>query len=97
MAKKKREAAVTEEVVVTEPVKEVAEVKVEPKKVSRGVVSGCVRLNVRCNPKIDAAVVNVINNGAELKIVEDVGDWYSVVTASGTKGFCLKEYVKAEE
>lgn len=71
----------------TEAVEEVAEVF--------GVVTDCLRLNIREEPTKDSAVVTIVTCLDELKIDLDnsTDDWYAVCTASGVEGFCMKKFV----
>lgn len=63
-----------------------------------GYVYNCVRLNVRCNPSIDADVVFEIDRGTKLMIDENESteDFYKVCTESGIEGFCMKQFVTIE-
>ena len=89
---------ITEDVVTeTEPVAEevVAEKKPE-KKIKKGVVVDCVRLNVRTNPHPNAAIELTIDKGTEVEITGSNGDFYSVRKGSVTEGFngwCMKKYI----
>ena len=60
-----------------------------------GFVSGCERLNVREEPKIDAAVVCIINKDASVIIdVDDSTDsFYKVCTEAGAEGYCKKDFI----
>ena len=60
-----------------------------------GVVSDCLRLNIRKEPKIHAEIACVVNLLTELTIDLDrsTGEWYSVRTESGVEGFCMKKFV----
>lgn len=86
---------------VAEPVIEVVEApapveqnKPEPMSVT-GVVAGCVKLNVRAEPKSNADVVCVINAKSELKIdmSKSDDDWFYINTASGVEGYCMRKFV----
>lgn len=63
-----------------------------------GYVDNCVRLNVRCNPSIDADVIAEIDSGTKLMIDENESteDFYKVCTESGIEGFCMKQFVTIE-
>lgn len=61
-----------------------------------GVVSGCVKLNVREEPKIDAKVLGTINEGTEVeidKIKPTTNNFYAVYTSTGLEGFCMKDFI----
>ena len=81
-----------EEEVVVEP-EEKTEETVEVEAVVKG--KDCIKLNVRRGALITSDVREVIEEGAIVEINEkrSTDDWYSVCTESGTKGFCMKEYI----
>ena len=60
-----------------------------------GVVTDCLKLNIREKPSKDSRVVTVVTCLDELEI--DMGnsndDWYAVCTATGIEGFCMKKFV----
>lgn len=99
---------IVEEVVVTEPVVEetaapevvMAEETVEtvslPETVT-GVVTGCAKLNVRKNPSVNADVVCVLDVTSEIEInvAKSNKDWFSVCTATGIEGYCMRKFVEA--
>ena len=60
-----------------------------------GIVEGCKKLNVRSNPNPNANVLAVVDKDKELVIDLDksTNDWYSVCTASGIDGYCMREFV----
>ena len=60
-----------------------------------GVVSNCQRLNVREEPKANAKVVCVIEVDDEVEVDKQnsTDDFYKVVTADGTDGYCMKKYI----
>lgn len=78
---------IVEDISVTETDEKVAEVF--------GVVTDCMRLNIREEPTKNSVVVTIVAYLDELKI--DLGnstdDWYAVCTASGVEGFCMKKFV----
>ena len=83
---------VVEEAIVEEPV-------VEPKpekKIQKGVVVDCLKLNVRNNPHPNAAIELTIDKGTEVEIVGSNGDFYNVrkgTTTEGFSGWCMKKYI----
>lgn len=103
----KRERAENENVEVVETetteveaVEEVVEPEVKEEKpvgTKIGVVSSCGRLNVRRTPEAAGDVVTTIPLGATVTI--DVRnskkDFYKVILADGTEGFCMKDYITA--
>lgn len=84
-------AEIVEDTPVTETVEEVAEVF--------GVVTDCLRLNIREKPTKDSTVVTIVTCLDELKIDPDnsTDDWYAVCTASGVEGFCMKKFVAVRQ
>lgn len=78
-------------IIETETVEEVAEVF--------GVVTNCLRLNIREEPTKDSAVAAIATCLDELKINPDnsTDEWYAVCTASGVEGFCMKKFVAVRQ
>ena len=64
-----------------------------------GVVTDCLKLNIREKPSMDSKVVTVETCLDELEI--DMGDsnddWYAVCTAAGIEGFCMKKFVAVRQ
>ena len=64
-----------------------------------GVVTDCLKLNIREKPSMDSKVVTVATCLDELEI--DMGDsnddWYAVCTAAGIEGFCMKKFVAVRQ
>lgn len=60
-----------------------------------GVVTDCVRLNIREEPSVDAAVITVITALSEVAVDQEASteDFYRVCTESGIEGFCMKRYI----
>ncbi len=60
-----------------------------------GVVTDCMKLNIREKPSKDSKVVTVVPCLDELEIDMDDSndDWYAVCTAIGIEGFCMKKFV----
>lgn len=80
--------------VVEEPVVETEEIAVEVvKKV--GVVTDCLKLNVREKASTDSDVVCVIDASSEIVIDEEASTdtFYKICTAAGVEGFCMKQYI----
>lgn len=90
---------IVETVEVTEVVEEAAvEPVLEPKKkIEKGAVCDCVKLNVRENSNINATIKLTINKGTVVEINDSEGDFYHVSgkTASGEfAGYCMKKFIK---
>lgn len=105
-AKPAEEVVEAVEVKTEEPTPVVEEVKSEPTPVVEqpkpevkqltGNVAGCAKLNVRKEPNKDAEILAVINEGAEVVInkIKSTMDFYSVCTAAGIEGYCMKKFIK---
>ena len=94
------EPVVIEEVEVVEPAVETPEVveavEVEEVPVEKiGIVTDCLKLNVRENPDPEAKVVCTIDALTEVMIDEDAStkDFYKVCTSAGAEGYCMKKYI----
>lgn len=64
-----------------------------------GVVTDCLKLNIRKEPNKDSDVVVVVTCLDELKIDLDAStdDWYAVCTVAGIEGFCMKKFVAVRQ
>ena len=82
----------------TKPENEITtEVEEPPKKENAlGIVVNCPRLRVREHPSINAVVAAEIDEGSEVVINEDKSteEFYSVITATGLEGYCMKDYIQ---
>lgn len=60
-----------------------------------GVVTDCVKLNVRKEPSPDAEVVAVIELLSEVAVDMDASSegFYKICTAAGIEGYCMKKYI----
>lgn len=62
-----------------------------------GTVTGCVKLNVRKEPKKDADVLCVIDSGKEVTLdtssEETYEDFYKICTPAGIEGYCMKKFI----
>lgn len=78
---------------------EVPEVEpvVETVETVTGIVEGCARLNVRLAPYPTANAICTIASGAEvtINVSESTDEWFSICTASGVEGYCMKRYINA--
>lgn len=79
---------VTEAETETAPVIEVVKPKV-------GIVTGCIKLNVRKAASPTAEVLGLIEEGSEVQIDNDFDapDFYKVSAATGLEGFCMKKFI----
>lgn len=60
-----------------------------------GVVTDCLKLNVRKEPNKDADILCEIMLAAEVMVdkAKSTEDFYKVVTASGVEGYCMKKFI----
>ena len=79
---------VTEAETETAPVIEVVKPKV-------GIVTGCIKLNIRKAASPTAEVLGLIEEGSEVQINNDFDapDFYKVSAATGLEGFCMKKFI----
>ena len=84
------EESIVEEPIIEEPVEEV----VEPKIIPIGIVSNCLKLNLRNKANAKADVIKVLDAKTEMVIDPDYKNdkWYKV-TVSDLTGYCMKEFV----
>lgn len=86
----------TEEAVET-PVEEITEEVVEEASDNEildiGVVTDCLKLNVRKQPSKDAEVLKTIDALTEVVILKEVNDFYEVALKTGESGYCMKKYI----
>ena len=73
----------------------VEEVVVPEKKPVIGVVTNCVKLNIRKYPKPNSTVLCTVDCKSDLVIDEadSTNDYYKVCTAAGIEGYCMKKFV----
>lgn len=64
-----------------------------------GVVTDCLKLNIRQRPYKDSEVVAIVACLDELSIdIEaSTNDWYAVCTVAGIEGFCMKKFVAVRQ
>lgn len=83
--------------VVREPVSKetVPEKEPEAKKEIAGIVTNCVRLNVRKEPYFDADILCTIDVSTNLIIdeKESTDEFYKICTSAGIEGYCVKTYI----
>ena len=76
-------------------VTESAEPKIDVPKEVTAVVCNCKKLNVRKNPEKDAKVLMMIDEEDIVTVTGDlINNFYPVITESGIKGYCVKDYLK---
>lgn len=72
------------------------EVAVEPfPEFKQGVVTDCVKLNVRKEPDPEAEVVAKISVGTKLEVYEgeSTDDFYKIWVPYGVEGYCMKQFI----
>lgn len=77
------EEATETETEVTEPIK------------TYGVVTDCLRLNIRIEPDKEADVATIVTCLDEVEVDLDAStdEWYAVCTVTGIEGFCMKKFI----
>ena len=60
---------------------------------STGVVCNCENLNVREEPSKESKSLCIIKAGDEVEINGEDPDFYNVITESGVKGYCMKQFI----
>ena len=81
-----------------QPVEVEQEPKEEPKeepKYATGIVTDCIKLNVREYPNSTAMILGTVHAGIELIIdnEESTEDFYKIYTSVGLEGYCMKKFV----
>lgn len=87
--------AVAEDEIPTTPAIAIVEPEPEISEPIEGFVSGCERLNVRKEPKINATIVCVLNKDADviIDVDESTDSFYKVCTEAGAEGYCKKDFI----
>lgn len=83
---------------VEESVGVLEEPEVEETTAITGVVTNCVKLNVRETPQMDSKIRCIINKSSKVQIVEEESteEFYKVYTESGIEGYCMKDFITIE-
>lgn len=78
----------------TNPVDEAIPAEVK-KDLFSGVVTDCIKLNIRKAPVADAEILAVIELLSEVMVDMDnsTDEFYKVCTAAGIEGYCVKKYI----
>lgn len=73
----------------------IEEPKVEEPKFVTGIVTDCVRLNVREDPNSTATILGTITASTELIVSkeESTDEYYKICTSAGLEGYCMKKFV----
>lgn len=99
MAKKNYTKYSNKEVKTEQPMEVVTEETPGETPAKIGVVTGCIKLNVRKKPDVKADVVCEIVCLSEVVVDEEAStsDFYKVYTVSGVDGFCMKKFITIKE
>ena len=81
------------ETTVEETTEEVVEEASDDEILDIGVVTDCLKLNVRKQPSKDAEVLKTIDALTEVVILKEVNDFYEVALKTGESGYCMKKYI----
>lgn len=67
--------------------------------VKMGVVTDCLKLNVRKEPSLDADILCEITALSSVVVEEDksTADFYKVCTEAGIEGYCMKKYIAVQQ
>lgn len=99
MAKREMKTVKTEEVIVESVVSEIEEKAEDTTPVTAvGVVTDCVKLNVRKKADLKANVIAVLGEKTEVTVYpnESTKDWYKVIVGS-VDGYCMKKYITVKQ
>ena len=60
-----------------------------------GIVTNCVKLNVRKEPNKDSDIISVLNQYTEVNIdlTNSTEDFYKITTFDGLDGYCMKIFI----
>ena len=63
-----------------------------------GTVTNCAKLNVRASASATAAVVCILDAASEIEInvEKSNAEWFSVCTATGIEGYCMRKFIQAD-
>lgn len=88
-----------EEIEITESEGEVISDEAIMPETVNGIITNCVKLNIREKADINSKVLCVIPEGSEVTVHSGTlpNEWFSIITDSGIEGFCMSKYVTIEE
>lgn len=89
------ETTPVDEAIPAEVKKTLPDIVAETKETVFGVITDCLKLNVRKEPKIDADVLTIIPalSNVQVDVEASTDEFYKVCTETGIEGFCMKKYV----
>lgn len=84
-----------ETVATVEQEPKIEEPKAEESESIVGIVTDCLKLNVREHPNSTAAILGVITASTDLIIIEEEStkDFYKICTSAGLEGYCMKKFI----
>lgn len=68
-------------------------------KLKEGIVTDCIKLNVRETPDTNAEILCEIQKDSEVMVdkSESTDEFYKVYTNSSIEGFCMKKYIALKD
>ena len=59
----------------------------------KGIVNGCIKLNVRKEPKADAEIIGTLDAGSIVTVYDEIDGFYKV---GPTNEYCMKKYISVK-
>lgn len=63
--------------------------------VKKGIITGCIKLNVRKAPKTNAEILTTLDAGTTVIILDEIGDFYKIGNPDGSE-YCMKKYISVK-
>lgn len=54
------------------------------------------RLNLRENPSKESNILCVLKKDSYVEILEEVDEWFKVITESGIEGYCMRDFINVK-
>ena len=95
MAKKKADNTIVDEPKIDNTAEQTTEQPEAPVKTLSGMVTNCVKLNVRKKPSIKSKPIGVINSNTQVTVYPDesASGWYKVNADGVGEGYCMAKYI----
>ena len=63
-----------------------------------GLVANCKSLNIRAEASVDAGIVSILREGAEVVIDEEASteEFFKVTTGAAVEGYSMKQYISVQ-
>jgi uncharacterized protein YgiM (DUF1202 family) len=90
-----QEVAETEEVVEETATEEVAETEDSTPEFKTGIVTDCMKLNMRVAPSLDAKIRGTLDKGVTVVILGEEGDFYKIGNPENPD-YCMKKYISVK-